>query len=119
LLVRFASHVNVCIFWFHPLAWWIDRELTRLAEEACDDIALSEMEDRDDYAAALVDIARAVAAGGGVADWRVISMAKGSNLVRRVNRILDRRGQVPKPFGRLAWLTLFASSLPVIICAVQ
>ena len=113
-LIRVASHVNVCIFWFHPLAWWIERELARLAEEACDDVALSEMEDREEYAATLVDMAQAAAADGGVLKWRVISMAKESNVIRRVNRILNRRLQVPKPFGRPAWVTLIACSLPVI-----
>ena len=113
-LIRIASHVNVCIFWFHPLAWWMERELARLAEEACDDVAISEIEHREEYAAVLVDIARAAAAGCGVLNWRVISMAKGSNVTRRVNRILNRRLQVPKPFGRLAWMTLLACSLPVI-----
>jgi hypothetical protein len=113
-LIRVAAHVNVCIFWFHPLAWWMERELARLAEEVCDDVALSQMEDREQYAATLVDIARAAAADGGVLNWRVISMAKESNVIRRVNRILDRGLHVPKPFGRLAWVTLLACSLPVI-----
>jgi len=112
-LIRVASHINVCVFWFHPLAWWLERELARLAEEACDDVALSEMEDREEYAATLVDIARAAAAGGGVVNWRVISMAE-SKAIRRVNRILEARFAVPKRFGRLAWMTLFACSLPVI-----
>jgi hypothetical protein len=113
-LIRVASHVNVCVFWFHPLAWWMERELARLAEEACDDVALSEIEDREDYAAALVDIARAAAADGAVLNWRVISMARESNVARRVNRILEARVQVTEPFGRLAWVALFACSLPVI-----
>jgi VWFA-related protein len=113
-LIRVASHLNVCIFWFHPLAWWMERELARLAEEACDDVALCEMEDREEYAATLVNIARAAAAAGGVLNWRVISMARESNVMRRVNRILNRRLQVPKPFGRFAWVTLLACSLPVI-----
>ena len=113
-LIQVASHVNVCIFWFHPLAWWMERELARLAEEACDDVAVSGTEDREEYAAALVDIARAAATDGGVLNWRVISMAKESNVTRRVNRILDAGLPVPKPFGRLAWMTLLACSLPVI-----
>jgi Mg-chelatase subunit ChlD len=113
-LIRVVSHVNVCIFWFHPLAWWMESELARLAEEACDDVALSEMEDREDYAAILVDIAHAAAVGGGVRNWRVISMAKDSNVIRRVNRILEARLPIPKPFGRLAWVTILACSLPVI-----
>jgi len=113
-LIRVASHVNVCIFWFYLLAWWSERELARLAEEACDDVALSEIEDREEYAATLVDIAHAAAAAGGVLNWRVISMARESNVMRRVNRILNRPLQVPKPFGRFAWVTLFVCSLPVI-----
>src|SRR5205823_3109034 len=70
--------------------------------------------DREQYAAALVDIAHAAAADRGVLNWRVIPMAKESNVIRRVNRILNRRLEVPKPFGRLAWVTLLACSLPVI-----
>src|SRR5579863_1381218 len=112
-LIRVASHANVCIFWFHPLGWWMERELARLAEEACDDIAVSEIEDRQDYAAALVDIAHA-AADGVILNWRLISMARESNVARRVNRILEGRPQAAKPFGRLAWVALLACSLPVI-----
>ena len=90
-LIQVVSHVNVCIFWFHPLAWWMERELARLAEEACDDVAVAGMGNREEYAAALVDIAGAAAVDGGVLNWRVISMAKESNVMRRVNRILDAR----------------------------
>lgn len=109
-----AARVNVCIFWFHPLAWWIERELARLAEEACDDLALFEVEDREEYAATLVDMAHATAAHGGIVNWRAIWMAKDSDVMRRVNRILNERLQVPKPFRRRAWMTLLACSLPVI-----
>ncbi len=112
-LIHFASHINACIFWFHPLAWWMERELARLAEEACDDVALSEMNDREEYAATLVDIAHA-AADARVLNWQIISMATDSNVTRRVNRILNCRLQVLKPFGRLAWATLFAWSVPAI-----
>lgn len=113
-LIRVVAHANVCLFWFHPLAWWLERELARLAEEACDDAALSEIQDRDEYAATLVDMAQAAAADGGVLNWRVISMAKDSSVIRRVNRILNRELPAPSPPGRLAWVTLFACSLPVI-----
>jgi hypothetical protein len=116
-LIRVASRVNVCIFWFHPLAWWMERELARLAEEACDDAALSQTGNREEYAATLVDIARAAAAGGAVLNWQV-SMARDSNVTQRVNRILAARLPLPKPFGRLACVTLFACSMPVIyLCA--
>lgn len=113
-LTHLASRINICIFWFHPLAWWIDRELARLAEEACDDVAVSETKDNEKYAAALVDIARAAAASGGVLGWPVVPMATDSNVTRRVNRILKRAFQAPKPFSRSAWAVLFLSSGPVI-----
>lgn len=113
-LICIASQMNVCVFWFHPLAWWVECELARLAEEVCDDVALSETDDREGYAAALVDIALAATAHRRVFDWRVIAMARQPNLAQRVNRILNRRLEVPKPFGRLAWATLLACSLPVI-----
>lgn len=113
-LARLASGINICIFWFHPLAWWIDRELARLAEEACDDAAISNTKDTEQYAATLVDIAHTAAANGGLLCWPVISMATGSDVTRRVNRILERAFQVPKPFGRSAWAALSVSSVPVI-----
>jgi len=113
-LTHLASRLNICIFWFHPLAWRIDRELARLAEEACDDVAVSETKDKEEYAATLVDIARTAAASGRVLSWPVISMATDSNVRRRVNRILKRAFQVPKPFGRSAWAALFVSGVPVI-----
>lgn len=113
-LTHLASRITICILWFHPLAWWIDRELARLAEEACDDIAVSKTKDTEEYAAILVDIARSAAANGGFLSWPVISMATDSNVTRRVNRILKSAFPVPKPFSRSAWATLFVSSVPVI-----
>lgn len=113
-LIRIASQLNVCVFWFHPLAWWVECELARLAEEVCDDVALLETDDREEYAATLVDIALAATAHRRVLNWRVIAMARQPNVAQRVNRILNRRFEVRKPFGRLAWATLLACSLPVI-----
>ena len=31
-LVAFAASVNRCVFWFHPLAWWLERQLAATAE---------------------------------------------------------------------------------------
>jgi beta-lactamase regulating signal transducer with metallopeptidase domain/Mg-chelatase subunit ChlD len=113
-LTHLASRLTICIFWFHPLVWWIEQELARLAEEACDDVAVSETKDKEEYAATLVDIACTAAASGGVLSWPVLSMATDSNVTRRVNRILKSAFQVPKPFGRSAWGALFVSSVLVI-----
>jgi beta-lactamase regulating signal transducer with metallopeptidase domain/Mg-chelatase subunit ChlD len=113
-LICLVSHVNVCIFWFHPLAWWMDRELATLAEEACDDIALAEIEDRDKYGATLVAFARATAAVGTRLHWGAISMARESNVARRLNRIMNTRLPAARPFGRMAWVLLLTCGLPMI-----
>jgi Mg-chelatase subunit ChlD len=92
----------------------MDRELARLAEEAADDLALSEVEDREEYAAILLDITLEAAAHRRTLSWGVSSMAREANAIQRINRILSRRLKLPKPLGPFAWATLLAFSLPVI-----
>ncbi len=40
-LVAVAAGLNRCLFWFHPLAWWLEQRLALLAEQACDDACIS------------------------------------------------------------------------------
>src|SRR5512140_2695582 len=35
-LVEWLALLNRAVFWFHPLAWWLERKLSALAEDACD-----------------------------------------------------------------------------------
>jgi beta-lactamase regulating signal transducer with metallopeptidase domain len=59
-LVTFLAAVNKAIFWFHPLAWWLERRLSELAEFAADDAAVKGAPgiiDPQEYAAILVEIA--------------------------------------------------------------
>ena len=32
--------VNLCLYWFHPLAWLVPKRLAALSEHACDDRAI-------------------------------------------------------------------------------
>src|SRR5436190_3032414 len=36
-LVSLVAHINRCLFWFHPLAWWLERALAAHAEHASDE----------------------------------------------------------------------------------
>jgi beta-lactamase regulating signal transducer with metallopeptidase domain len=38
--VAVFARVNRAIYWFHPLAWWLERKINLLAEQACDDAAV-------------------------------------------------------------------------------
>ena len=40
-LVQWLALLNRAIFWFHPLAWWLERRLSALAEQACDEAVLA------------------------------------------------------------------------------
>ena len=62
-LVQWLALLNRAIFWFHPLAWWLERRLSGLAEEACDAVVLAQGHDPYEYSEYLLEI-RAV--GGAV-----------------------------------------------------
>lgn len=64
-LVALLAAFNRSIFWFHPLAWWIERKLSLLAEQACDDACLRRLGDRHCYVRLLIEMAGAVEAARG------------------------------------------------------
>ena len=115
--IALLAGMNRCLFWFHPLAWWLERRLAALAEQACDDAALLEMEAREPYAQALLDMAAAVKTGHGRLVWEAMAMAKASEVKMRIERILDDTRQIPRGVTRRRWATLAACSLPLIYLA--
>ena len=107
------TRINCCVFWFHPLSWWLKRELALLAEYACDDSVLIQMGDRRQYPRALLEIAYAMKSAHGRFIGDAISMAKETNVEKRMEQILDDRRTIPPAFARRGWVTLLLCSLPV------
>jgi|SRR5579872_505665 len=107
------ARINCCVFWFHPLAWWLKRELALLAEYACDDLALSQLGDRRQYARALLEIAYAMKSAHGRLLRDAVPMAKETNVEKRMEQILDDTRTIPPAFARRGWVTLLVCSLPV------
>jgi GWxTD domain-containing protein len=107
------ARINCCVFWFHPLAWWLKRELALLAEYACDDSALAQMGDRREYARALLEIAYAMKSAHGRLLRDAVPMAKETNVEKRMEQILDETRKLSPAFGRRGWVTLLMCSLPV------
>ena len=107
------ARINCCVFWFHPLAWWLKRELALLAEYACDDSALLQMGDRRQYARALLEIARSMKSAGGRLFVNAVPMAKETNVEKRMEQILDEKRKLSPAFGRRGWVALSVCSLPV------
>ncbi len=94
-LVQWLALLNRCIFWFHPLAWWLERKLAALAEEACDAAVLSHGHAPHDYANHLIELARSVNAAGARLRWAGAVAFSAGDLSRRVRRIVDAQPAPP------------------------
>ncbi len=93
-LVQWFALFNRAIFWFHPIAWWLERRLAILAEEACDAAVLAAGHAPQDYSDYLIDLARAVTREG--RRLNVVGMAMpGSGLKPRLRQILLARPAQP------------------------
>jgi hypothetical protein len=89
-LAQWLALLNRAVFWFHPLAWWLERRLSALAEEACDAAVLERGHDPIEYSEWLLELARNVLQTG--ARVQVLGMAMpGRALPRRIKRILEER----------------------------
>lgn len=87
-LVQWLALFNRAVFWFHPLAWWLSRRLSALAEEACDDAVLAGGHDPMEYTECLLGLARSVRESG--ARISAVGMAMpGAYLPQRIRRIVE------------------------------
>lgn len=93
-LFQWFALLNRAVYWFHPLAWWLERQLSGLAEQACDDAVLSSGHDPEDYSRYLLAMARSVQQSG--ARVQAIGMAMpGSGLPQRIRTILNNVRPAP------------------------
>ncbi len=109
-LIALIAGINKAAFWFHPLAWWLERKLALLAEEASDDCALLVLGDRCRYASTLVEMTAAARGGRERILWGAIAMARPSTLRRRIDRVLDESRRIHGGLGRGRWITLLLGS---------
>lgn len=114
-VIALIAAVNKCLFWFHPLAWWLEHRLPVLAEHAADDAALAVSFDAQAYARLLLDIAARLGDGGNRLVWNSAAMS-GPVVVRRIRRVLDARTMDRvKPLGRLGRSILLCLGATLIL----
>jgi bla regulator protein BlaR1 len=87
-LWQWLALLNRAVFWFHPVAWWLERRLSALAEEACDAAVLSQGHDPREYSEYLLDLARSVRRGGARVEALGMAMP-GAGLPQRIRQILS------------------------------
>ncbi len=118
-LTQRLSLLHRAIFWFSPLAWFLDRRLADLAEQASDEAALSCGTDRKHYARILLDFFEALHASPGRVWWQGVSMAKAGQAEKRVERILSWKGSVAMRLKKSIALLVVAFAIPVVYLAAS
>lgn len=87
-LVQWLALLNRALFWFHPAAWWLERTLSGLAEQACDEVVLARGYNPGEYAEYLLDLARSVAHAGARLKFAGMEMP-GAGLPMRIRKIMQ------------------------------
>jgi len=110
----FVAAVNRAVFWFHPLAWWIEKRLATLSEEACDARAIRFVGDASKYARVVLAFARAAT------HRRVVpatSMARTSKAGRRIDRILQGHVNLNPSMGWVSSTLVLVFAVPAVYSA--
>jgi len=122
-LTQRLSLLHRAIFWFSPLAWYLDRQLADLAEQASDEAALSYGADRKHYARILLEFFEALHAAPGRVWWQGVSMATAGQAERqaeeRVERILSWKGSVAMHLKKSIAILVVALALPLVYLAAS
>jgi len=114
-LVLHLARLNRCVFWFHPLAWWLERKLALLAEQACDEVFLAAGGDRRRYAGLLLEMAAAVENARGRVYHHALGMA--SRIGQRIERVLDERRLPCRGRNVRGWLPVLIAGVPLVYAA--
>ena len=114
-LVAAMTLLNRAIFWFHPLAWWLHREISGLSEQACDAAVISRGHDSELYASCLLRFARRVNDAGGRIAPVAIAMP-GAGLQERL-AVLARPEAAHPSRSRLACAAAACAAVAVVCAA--
>src|SRR5262249_32299689 len=113
-LIAMLAALNTVLFWYNPLAWWLERKLACLCEEACDEASVFAIGDATRYSEVLLQFA-AVHVGSRLRPAGV-AMAR-RNVAARIERILLLEQPGSGVLTKLAWLTVFAVAAPALYLA--
>ncbi len=87
-LIACLARVNRAVFWFHPVAWWMERHLKMVSEKACDEVVVRAVHEPRLYAEMLVEMARRLRRDGRRVAWQGIGIVDSRRFEDRVDRVL-------------------------------
>ena len=122
-----AVHMVVeAIFWFHPLVWWMERQMLDERERACDEAVLSAGNDPDEYVAGILSVCRFTLR----APLACVAGVSGAELRTRIESIVRMELGTRMTFTRRVAVALVAAVLlgvplvaglvrtPVVVAAI-
>jgi uncharacterized protein (TIGR03435 family) len=116
-LISALAGINRSIFWFHPLAWILERKLALLADQACDETSVVLLGDRDSYARLLLEMAQIVDRSQGRLQRHALTMAAGSHIGKRIEAILDESRTFSQGLTRKTKTSLLVSAVVLVVIA--
>jgi uncharacterized protein (TIGR03435 family) len=116
-LAAALAGVNRCIFWFHPLAWMLERKLSLLAELACDESCVATLGDREQYARLLLEMACVVDGARGRLRQHALTMAAPSHLRRRIDSLLQEGRTFSRGLTWTGWAAVTLCGIPAVLGA--
>lgn len=91
-----ALHMFVeCIFWFHPLVWWIGAQMVEERERACDEEVLMRGGEAETYAEGILEVCKYYAES----PVACVSGVSGADLKKRIVRIMTGQFAAKLTFG--------------------
>ncbi|TWU03065.1 Regulatory protein BlaR1 [Symmachiella macrocystis] len=111
VLFQALARLACAIYWFHPLAWYALRNVRIESESACDDCVVGTGERVTDYAAQLIDIARAYRRPRLVSG---VAITRSTQLEGRIVSLLDR-ARSHQPVGKRVARGLLAGALITVL----
>jgi len=104
-----------CVFWLNPLSWFLERQLSSLAEQASDDAAMAWARNSTRYAEILLEFA-AAAQNSGRLMKRGVAMAQ-HKMRSRIERVLSNSNSGTGVLKTAGWMLVLLLAVPVVYSA--
>jgi uncharacterized protein (TIGR03435 family) len=116
-LTAALAHLNRCIFWFHPLAWMLERRMALLAEQACDESCVATLGDLRQYTQVLIEIASAVNGARGRLRYHALTMAANSHIGRRIEALTAKERTFSRGLTKSGWAIVMLCGISLVLGA--
>jgi beta-lactamase regulating signal transducer with metallopeptidase domain len=111
--VQMLAGIHCAIFWFNPFSWWLQRQLSELAEALSDHAAVAQSQSRVSYAEILLAFATRASSPSAA-----VPMARTSNLTPRIERLLNEAG-FEQSFAEKRRLPFIAAGVAIVTLAAS